>query len=43
MFPTIPYDHPEDENGDGLQSVGFFTVLPLDPAESPKKLHYTLA
>jgi hypothetical protein len=32
---------PEDEDTDGLWNVGFFTVQPFDPAESPRELRHT--
>jgi hypothetical protein len=31
----------EDEDREGLQNVGFFTVQPLDLADSPRELHNT--
>jgi hypothetical protein len=33
--------HPEDEDRDGLQNVGFFTIQPLDLADSPRELYYS--
>jgi hypothetical protein len=30
----------EDEDRDGLRNVGFFTVQPFDPADSPRELHH---
>jgi hypothetical protein len=36
-----PYQHPEDEDRDGLRNVGLFTLEPLDPADSQRELHYT--
>jgi hypothetical protein len=35
-----PYQHPEDEDRDGLRNVGFFTVQSLDLADSLRELHY---
>jgi hypothetical protein len=35
-----PYQHTEDDR-DGLWNIGFFTVQPLDPADSQRELHYT--
>jgi len=37
----ISYQHPEDEDRDGLRNVGFFTVQPLDLADRPRELHFT--
>jgi hypothetical protein len=34
--------HSEDEDRDRLRNVGFFTAQPLDPADSPRKLHQFL-
>jgi len=31
--------NPEDEDRDGPENVGLFTVKPLDPADDPKELH----
>jgi len=36
-----PYQHPEDEDRDGLQNAGFFINQPLDPTDSSRELHYT--
>jgi hypothetical protein len=35
------HQHPEDGDRDGLRNVGFLTVQPLDPADSPRELHFT--
>jgi len=32
--------NPEDEDKDGLQNVGLFTVQPCDKADNMKELHY---
>jgi hypothetical protein len=36
--PLAPHQHPEDKDRDGLQNV-FFTIQPLDPADSPRELY----
>jgi hypothetical protein len=35
------YTEDEDEDRDGLRNVGFLTTQPLDPADSPRKLHHS--
>jgi hypothetical protein len=46
FFPNVidcvsyPYQHSEDEDRDGLQNAGFFTIQPPDPANSLRELHY---
>jgi hypothetical protein len=37
----IPASNPEDEDRDGIRNIGFFTLEPLAPADSPRELHYT--
>jgi hypothetical protein len=32
--------YPEDEDGDGLRNVGFFTIQPFDAAGSPRRFYY---
>jgi hypothetical protein len=34
------YD-PEDEDRDGLRNVGLYKTEPPQPADNPRKLHYT--
>jgi hypothetical protein len=35
-----PRHNPEDEDRDGAQNIGLFTVQPLDLADNLKELHY---
>jgi hypothetical protein len=34
----LPYHNPEDEDRDGPQNVGLFSVQLLDPYDKPKEL-----